>query len=318
MQTNTLLAALLKENVRGGVADAAFRRTDLLNLLGTSGRVMDNMGSEPIEWPIATAANGSVESFSEGQAPPVSGAQTYKRPSLNVLVNARGVFGITGHARDNAAKGGFVVEVPTIEEALTKSDVLKKAEDLLLGSTTDVGIAAIIDSTGTYAGLSQASVSQWASEENGSVGALTLAALQSLLEEMVSPSGGSSVPRGAKPTHWLMPTNQYFNYLDLAGAPGAANAAFRWRAGDPADFSYANASLTGSAYMGVPIAVISGITSTEIYLVDIMGMKLWIHRDLTIEQIASNPENLQYQVSTRMALEVTLRNHHGKMTGITA
>lgn len=319
MQNLTLLAALLKENVRGGVASLVFRKTPFLNMLGEFGRVEGaGAGQEPFSWQINSAANGSVESFSEGQAPPLSGAQTYKRPSLNALVNARAVFGMTGHARDNADKNGYHEAMPTLEESLTKSDVLKQGEDLLWSSTQDVGVPAIIDSTGTYAGLSQGSVSSWASEENNVGGVLTIAAMEGLFEEMLSPTGGSSVPRGATPSHWLMPVNQFINYGQLAGAAGAANAAYRFRSGDKLDLSVMQNGLENGSFMGIPIRVIEGITSTELYLVDIYDMTLIVHRDLRTDMIASNPENLQWQVSWRAALKVERRNHHGKLTGVTA
>ena len=314
-QTLSSLAALLRENVRAGVADAAFRRTDLINLLGSANRVVDSDGSAPFEWQVVTAANSSTETFSEGQAPPVSGAQTYKRASLSPFY-VRGVCGWSGHARDNAMKRGYYEDVPSLEQALLQSDVLKKAEDTLLNSTQDQGIAAIIDSTGTYASLAQGSVSQWASEENAVGGALTLSAMQDLYEEMVSPTGGSSVPRGAKPSHWLVPTNQLGNYTALAGFAGSANAAPRFNIGNsPVDFGY---SWSGASFMGIPIVVVSGITTTEMYLVDIFDMELIVHRDLEVAEIAGNPELKQYQVSMGLALKVTRRNHHGKMTGVTA
>lgn len=316
-QSLSSLASLLKENVRAGVADVAFRRTDFLNILGDAGRVEDSTGSAPFEWQIATSGNTSVEVFSEGQAPPIAGAQTYKRPSLSPFY-VRGVFGWSGHARDNNAKRGYYESLPTIEAALTESDVLKKLEDTILNATQDQGIASIIDSTGTYAGLSQGSVSQWASEENNVGGVLTLASMQDLYEEMVSPAGGSSVPRGAVPTHWLMPVNQVGNYVSLGGSPGATNAAYRFRSGDVMDLSLAQKGWTGMSFMGLPIMTVSGITSTEIYLIDVTDMAFIVHRSVEVKPIVGNVEMDQFQVSIGGALRVNRRNHHGKLTGVTA
>jgi hypothetical protein len=230
----------------------------------------------------------------------------------------RAVFGMTGPVADNAAKSGYYLGVPGVEEALASTDVMKRGEDLLLGSTTDVGIASIIDSTGTHAGIAQGTVASWASEENALGGALTLSALQDLYEEMVSPTGGSSVPRDAVPTHWLMPVNQIGNYIALGGFAGAANAAYRFRAGDPTDLSVAQRGFAQTSFMGVPIQKVGGITSTEIYLVDVTDIALIVHRDLSVAPITGNPENQQFQVSWRAAHRVARRNKHGKMTGVTA
>ena len=47
-QSLSSLASLLKENVRAGVADVAFRRTDFLNILGDAGRVEEILADFPI------------------------------------------------------------------------------------------------------------------------------------------------------------------------------------------------------------------------------------------------------------------------------
>lgn len=311
-QVISTLASLARPNVQGGVVDILFRKTDLFNLLRMAGRVMDGSGPAPFKWNIAYAG-GTTEVFTEGQALPAVSKQSYAQASLEAFY-ARGLFSITGHVKDNMAKGGFYDDPASVEQALMQSDVLKKVEDTLVGSTQDQGIAAIIDSSGTYAGLNASTYTAWASEENGSISTLDVADMEDLYEELVSASGGSSVPRGATPTHVLAPPNQITNYIRTIGS-SATTPLVRIASGGAFDAGFDRARAT---FQGLPVVQVSGMTNTEMYMVDISDMALLIHRDLRIDPVVGNPEEEIFQVSTAVCLKVEHRNWHGKMTGITA
>lgn len=313
-QALSTLTALLRENVAPGVNDLLFRQTDLLNFLRANGRVSDGVGPAPFSWNVVTSANSSTEVFTEGQAPPAAGSQTFVRTSLNPFY-VRGVCGRTGHVRDNQARGGYYADPLAVEQMLLEADVMKKLEDTLVGSTQDQGLAAIIDATGTYANLAQGTYASWASEENAVSGALTLTALQTLYEEMTLGSV-SSVPRAATPTHWLMPVEQFNNYVNLAG-PNASTSLYRFGPGQTPDFTgYGGAMLPTCS--GLPLVQVRTLTNTEVYLVDVTDIELLVHRDLRLDPIVGNPENEQWQLSFAVALKVARRNKHGKMTGVTA
>lgn len=312
-QVISTLAALARPNVQPGPVDLLFRKTPFFNLLRQAGRVQDGQGPSPFKWNVVYSG-GTAEIFVEGQALPAVSRQSMATASLDAFY-VRGLFGITGHVKDNAAKGGFYDDPATVERALMESDVLKKIEDNLLGSTQDQGIAAIIDSTGTYAGLSQSTYSAWASEENGSISTLNVANLEDLYEELVSAAGGSSVPRGNPPTHVLMPPNQVTNYIRTIGGSATSGGVLRIQAGQPFDAGFVRERTT---FQGLPVAEIAGITSAEAYMVDINDMTLLVHRDLRIDPVVGSPEEENYQVSTAVCLKVEHRNWHGKMTGITA
>ena len=309
------LASLARPNVQSPLIDLLFRKTDLLDLLRANGQIKDGNGPAPFKWNVITGRNSSVEVFSEGQATPLLGRQTYVQASVDAFY-VRGVAGTTGHVMDNIAKGGFYDDPLTAERMLLESDLFKKIEDELVGSTQDRGIASVIDSTGTYAGLAQSSYSVWASEENTSISTLDLADMQDLYEELVSASVGG-VDRGATPTHILAPVNQLTNYVNTIGAGASSGGVFRAPMGQTVDYGQSRLG-GGQAFNGMPVQVVRGITSTEMYMVDITDIELFVHRDLTVKEIVGNPEEIKYQVSCAMALKVGHRNHHGKMTGITA
>lgn len=312
--TLSSLGALLKENVESGAHDLLFREADLLMLIARVGRMTQSQGSAPFAWNVVSGSNGSVEEFSEGQAPPASGQQTYLRPSLNVF-GVRAVWGITGHARDNAVKGGFYSALPSEEEVYAEADVMKKIEDVLCGSTQDKGIASIIDAGDTYAGLAPGSYAQWASEENAVGGALTLSAMDDLMEELTSATSGS-VHRGASPDVILAHPKQIRKYSALAGAPGAANNSVlvspNGRDGLDLAFQWAAAR-----YQGIPIVRVRTLANSEMYFLEGSDLELIEHRPLTIDKVSLNSELIEYAVSTTMCLKVRRRNKHGKMTGLT-
>lgn len=311
-QVISTLASLARPNVKSGPVDLLFRKTDLFNLLRLTGRVQDGSGPSPFKWNVVYAG-ATAETFVEGQALPAATKQSYAQASLDAFY-ARGRFSVSGHVRDNMAKAGFFDDPQNIEEMLMKSDVLKKVEDSLVGSTQDIGIAAIIDSTGTYAGLAQGTYSAWASEENGSISTLDVADMEDLYEELVSASGGSSVPRGATPTHVLAPPNQITNYIRTIGS-SATTPLVRLAPGGAFDAGFDRARAT---FQGLPVVQVSGITNTEMYMVDINDMTLLVHRDLRIDEVVGNPEESSFIVSTAVCLKVEHRNWHGKLTGITA
>lgn len=310
------LSALARPNVQSGPIDLLFRETDLLNLLRANGCVKDGSGPSPFKWNVVTASNSSVEVFVEGQAMPLQGRQTYVQASVDAFY-VRGVAGTTGHVLDNISKGGFYDDPTSIERLLVESDLFKKIEDELVGSTQDRGIAAVIDSTGTYAGLAQGTYSVWASEENGTIGTLGVDDLQDLYEELTSASVGG-VARGSSPTHVLMPVNQLTNYVNTIGAGASSGGVFRMNMGQ-GGFDVGQSRIGGGqAFNGMPIAVVRGMTTTETYMLDITDIELLVHRDLTVAPIVGNPEEVKFAVSCAMALKVKRRNKHGKLTGITA
>lgn len=316
--TSSLLSStILNPNVVGQVADIAFRKADYIEFLARAGRVSDNRGGSPHLWNFVNAVNSSAETYSEGQAPPTSGQQTYKQASL-AHFRVRAVYGFSKDVQVNAASGGFYPgQDPTdLESTLAKSDVMYLAETSLLGSTASIGIAGIVDNAGIYAGNDAATVTQWASEENAVGGAQTIAQLNTLYTEMISASGGSSVPRGANPTDWLMPPNQINNYTGLGDGRATTGSVVRVTDPNGADWGFMRPN--GMSHNSVPISNIRNITSTEIYLVDRNDISLLVHKDWEVEEIIGNPENKQFQVSFWLMHKFEHRNWHGKMTGVTA
>lgn len=315
-------SSLVRENVQGSAADVVFRRTDLLNFLASMGMVRPWNGGYPSQWNLITAANSATEVFSEGQAAPVAGKQTYTRCSLSPFFS-RVVCGVTGHVRDQVRKGGTYDDALAIELQKGTADLMKKVEDTLVGSTQDQGIQSIVDAGDTYAGVAPGSVAAHASLETAVGGALTMATLQDTLETL------SLSPYLSAPTHLLSCHNQITNYIDLTG-PGNATAANRLaRFTPPAmaqgqgrfDLGMTPGGLNGGVvgFNGMDWIPISGLTNTVIIFLDAnAGLELMVYRDLEVRPLPSQSDDDLYQISFACALKAPVRKAHAKLTGVTA
>lgn len=315
--TTTVGLPFIKPNVQIGAVDSVFRDTDLINFLAANGRVVDAPGSSPFKWNVIDAANAQAAVFAEGDALTTFGNQSYVQASQPAFY-VRAAGGESGHMRDNRIKGGTYEDVRALEIAKATSDAWKIIEDQLLGSTTDVGIASIIDSGTTYAGIAPGSYTSWVSSETALGGVLTVSALQDLYERMVGNDTGTGVFYGSSPTHLLMPQNQVTNYVNVAGAPGAANSAFRIQPGVQGGAFDAGVIHPLITFNGLPVVPVRGMVSTEIYMVDVSKLDLLIHRQPEVREIARTNDDDRFMISVAGCLRLSRRKSAGKLTGVTA
>ncbi len=300
----------IRPNVQSPAVDSVFRGTDLINLLAAEGRIVSAQGSSPFKWNTYTAANSTAAIFSEGDALSTFGNQASVLASQPAFY-VRAAGSISGHLRDNIAKGGTYEDVRQAELNLAISDAWKFFEDSLVGSVTDVGISSIIDAGTTYAGIDPAVTTAWRSMESALDGPLTVTAMQNLYEYVVD------APFGATPTHILMTPSQRTNYLNAAGAPGSANSAFRIQpgvAGGAFDVGVIQPLVT---FNGLPVVSVRGLSSTEVYIVDMSKLELLIHREPTVTEIAVVNDDNRFMVTVAGCLKASRRRSFGKLTGVT-
>lgn len=309
--TTSTGAPFIRPNVQVPAVDSVFRNTDLINFLAANGRVVDAPGSSPFRWNVIDTANAQAAVFTEGQTLTTFGQQGYVQASQGAFY-VRAAGGETGHMRDNRIKGGTYEDVRALEIAKATEDMWKVMEDQLLGSTANVGIASIIDSTTVYAGIDPAVNTAWASVEQNQGATLTVTALQDLYEALVAS------PNGGQPTHLLMPQNQLTNYINVAGAPGAANSAFRIVPGAQGGAFDAGVVIPLVTFNGLPVVPIRGLTTTELYMVDVSKMDLLIHRQPEVREIGRTNDDDLFMVSVAGCLRVSRRKSFAKLTGVTA
>lgn len=307
-QTAAALAGIaVRENVSPGVpVDLVSRPVDFYNLLLSQGLVVPGTGAAPYEWNVQYGTVDNAEIFVENQAMGSSNRRQLARAALTPWY-VRAIAAITGHVMDQQ-KGAFE-DLQGAEIANATKDLYSKLEATLLGSTADRGIASIIDAGDTYAGLAPGSYSTWASLETAVGGVLTAAVMHDTYEALIS------APHNASPSVILCAPNQITNYVSLMG--------------NSSSYSRMNLPLMGAVdigllrsaptYNGLPLVSVRGMTSTEMYWVDLAsGVQLIVHRDLKAEPLAKVNDNAEVVVSMAVALKVENRRKHAKLTGVTA
>jgi hypothetical protein len=316
---SNISSSLVRENVvnPGGPTDLVYRAPDLLTFLMAMGASRPWTGGEPVAWNYISAANGSAATFAEGEAFAVAGKQTYGRASLSPF-GVQVVVEVSGRVRDQIRHGGTYGDVLRIELEKGAADLYKKLDDLLCGSTQDVGIQSVIDATDTYAGI--AGSAPWASLETAVSGALTVGVLQDADESInVTPYVGNT-------THWLMPRNQITNYITLIGT-GATTSLVRFAPPAMGGGTYDVGMLPQGtcSFNGKPVVPIRGLTTTVILGVDMTpgsdglpGLCLLVARDLETRQLAQTSDADHYAITMRCALKLDRRNAQIKLTGVTA
>jgi|688.fasta_scaffold16387_8 hypothetical protein len=309
-QTNALLAGIaVRENVSPGIpVDLVSRPTDLYNLLLQNGLVVPSNGAQPFEWNVQYSSTDNAEIFVENQAIGSTNRRNLARAVLSPFY-LRAVASVTGHVLDQVARGGTFEDLLQAEIANATKDLYSLLESTLLGSTQDRGIASIVDSGDTYAGLAPGSYSTWAAYEQGIGGALSAAVMHDTYEAL------TTVPYNATPSVILCAANQITNYVSIMGA-SSSYSRMNLPLSGPVDLGLLRSAPT---YNGIPLINIRRMTTTEMYWLDLSsGVQLVMHRDLKVENLAKVNDNQEVVASMACALKVANRRKHGKLTGITA
>jgi len=259
-------------------------------------------------WKVNSAGNTSAEVFTEGGTQPTPVAQTYVNAAV-AAVYFRAMTRISGHVRDAINQGAAFTGLDVIEQefALGFADIQDLVNTTLMGSTNS-GLEVAIDSGSTYAGIARGSAAYWESTETALGGALTRAGLLNLHEAI------RDNDKGGRPGLLIGPHNQWTNYAQLAGEPGAANNSVRVMGSGNYDIAPSTAS-----FMGLPFASVGDFTDTVIAMLDINAGQwaLKIRRPFEVRADQSGDDDV-YQLSTASCLICRSPKRHGKLTGVTA
>jgi len=299
-------------NIQGVPIDLTSRPTDFWGLLVSQGLTRDPMGGTPFKWAVQHSSTSGAEVFVENQALGSNSKRNLAQASLNPFY-LRVPVAVTGHVLDQVAAGGTFEDVAQGELANATRDLFELLESTLLGSTQDRGIASIVDSTGTYAGLAQGTYAAWASAETNVGGALTAAVMEDAEETLLN------APHNTRASVILCGPNMITNYVRTMG-PSASSTPTRVQL--PASGPFDIGLLRGGPpqFNGVPLVAIRSITNTEMYWLDLTDEGVMWHfiRGLRVEKLAKTNDNEQWVVSLGGALKVKNRRKHLKLYGITA
>jgi hypothetical protein len=288
-------AILIQENYDAQFREAVWKNNELTSMLPLK---KSNSGNY-CNWIVHRGANGSVEVFTENQAQPVAGNQSWINAQV-AYTYFRAMIQITGHARD--AMGAGLVDGIDQETIMAIEDIRDLINTSFLGGT--YGLEAAIDSTTTYAGIARGSASYWESTETAHNAALSYTAMINLAEAI------KDNDKGGRTTHWLMPWNQTTNYFNTAGQQAVKMIG-------PED------ALRGYSYQSVdgkPVVGLGDMTDTVIIAMDMRPGQIEIVEQLPFQvdfQGRSGDSEL-YQISWAGCMPVYSPKLHGKLTGVTA
>jgi len=188
-----------------GFQQLVWRNNSLLPLFGPA---VDTGGGEYIYWHANTSGNSSVEIYSEDQALPAAGNQTYV--SLYQAPMAfRFVTRVTGHARAALRKQWFAVIEE--EQTLGNADMVDLMTTSFMGST--YGLEAHIAATGAYGGVTRGSSTYIESAVTTVSREVQLTDIMDMVETL------SDNDRGQRPNMLLGAVNQQTRMYQFA-APG--------------------------------------------------------------------------------------------------
>jgi hypothetical protein len=297
--TTTTGANAIREAYAPGFNKLVFRNDSLFSLFPAE---MASFGDTNWRFKANSAGNTSVQIFTEGQAQPGAGNQSWS--NLAVPWNYyRCMIEITGHSRD-ALKSRWINAVDE-EFSLGMEDLVDLMTTTSMSGTN--GIETIVDSTTTYAGQARGSAAWWESSETAVGGALAHTNLEDLLETCEDNDKGALFAPGM----WLMPRNQYTNVYRLSGGVGVQNT------GD----SDKAPGLPRQTFAGIPMVWLPDFTNTVIMLLEMTPRAKWrhiVHRPWDVKEMGPTSDADVYQLSNARLLVCEAPKYHGKLTGVTA
>lgn len=269
MADTTTLELAIPELYWPTVSEFLFLNDELLSMLAANGMDvgagLDQISGEGdgYTWPAHYSGNTAVELFTEHQAAPIPGYQSYAEAALS-WVYAWGWWKITRMAED-ALRAGERFPAMDREMMLLLEQIKDLRTTTYLG-TTNNGLLQAISNTGTYAGINRAVSTWFQSTLDSTVEALNIGALDDLIQVQRDPE------KGGKCTLIMTSSTQYKKYGRIAGVPGAANASQRviLPAGAPAsvDFGIGEGTLS---YENAPVKSMPDFTASEWLQLDMRG-----------------------------------------------
>lgn len=306
--TTSTASQALRSIILGDIEETVFRNKHFLKLF----RQVPAIGDTGYRWNANTAGNTAVETFVEGQAAPSAGKQTYVQAMVGYL-HFRAVLNWTGHLRAALANvEGRYFQAIDEEIRSGQQDLADLMETTFMG-TGSAGLQLAVDSSGTYAGINRATETTWQSQEDAIGGALSIANLEDLEEEL------RDSERGANPDLVISRQNQFTNYQRTIGPAAASGGVFRIQMDAAAAGTKADLGLVASegSFAGKRWVCVPDLTNTIVVMLDSRYWVLAVHEDFDVQDKASADDSVTRHITWRGALVCRNPRRQGKLTGLT-
>lgn len=296
LTTTVATGTTIQQTYAPGFVEGVYRNNALMPIFGAP---VDSGGDEAYRWKINSAGNSSVELYTEDQAQPAIGNQTFVNAAVSYLA-FRYMVRITGHAR--AALRSNWINAIDEEFTLGQQDLIDLITTTYMAST--YGIEAAIAATGTYAGITRGSVGYFESTSTAISRALELNDIIDHWETI------QNADKGGMPSALICNLNQVTNIWRLGGGPGIKNM----------DYSDAAPSLYTQTFAGRPIIGMPDFTTTTIATLDLRPGH-WVvveHQPFQVKEMAPSGDSDVTQVSYMGVIVGKNPKCDGKLTSVTA
>ncbi len=310
----------LKSQAFPELQQAVFRNNEVFGLF----EQIPWLGGTTFPVKIQYSGNGSFETYTEGDAPPSPGVQSYITANFPEA-HYHGMVQITGHAMDYT-KGGsdaavfFNLIVRELQDGL-RDGVAKASVDMLgTGLTAPVGIQGIVDDAGTLAGLSRTTYTWWKAVENS--GAATTLAISDLdiLKQDIKDNVETGMP--GNPNLVLCSFKQERIMRQIGGfIPGNSTATTVVRtmmgANGPDNMNLGFQS-GGLKYGDAPIVPLHDLTNSIVLYIERETFKIAQLRPWTVDPLAKNDDTSKVYITAAFSLLCLRPRSNGKITTLTA
>jgi len=305
---------------RAGFVDAIWRNNSFLGLTVNGQAVFPRLpaGDSSYRWRVAKTGNTSAAVFTEGGAAPTAVAHTYGNAVVGYTY-AWAWTRISGQVRDVLAnRPADAIDLMDGEMTGGFADVADVLNVGFMGSSY-AGVEAAVSSTTTYGGISRGSAGYWEATATNHNGALTRTGLLDVQEAC------EDNDKGGKTSLIVTARNQVTNYVQLTGAPNAANSSIRVELGLVGGKSLDLAPRVDSlGFMGAPIVGMPDWTN-EVWvgldLRPVNGLPNWglsIRREFDVRGPQMSADDDLYEMSCAMALICHQPKWNWKLYDVTA
>lgn len=282
------------------------RISDVVYYHGERGRVaLFNMfevapvtGGDQISFAAKLQANGSFETYVEGQDPPVAGQGTSVR-ATQPWTYFRTIAEITGHT-DDAARG------TDLGPELVRREINDAIRALIAGvqvsflAASTIGLVGIIDATLAWHGVNRATYTATQSYVQSPAGVLATSHLENIRTNM------HDAPRMARIAMYLSRPNQKQRYIAFAPqqASGAGNINVNRANLDGSRRLDIGWDWDGIGFDNAPWMTMGDLANTVVLGLDLSdgAWRYFPHRDFQVDELAKVRDSRIFQMSHAGAL----------------
>jgi hypothetical protein len=257
--------------------------------------------------PVLYASDAAVEMDGETDPAPSPGSSSETTASWSPRY-FQTTMKIWEQTLDGLTNDAQVIDVLDLK-MYDRKRALRSIINTTMAGAGSTNLQAAVDSTTSYAGISDRATYGWASAEEAVDGAIALSDLEDLVETLEL----RGVPLNE--LVWVMRSNQITNIGNLAGWSGNSVVQKMVVPGGAFDPSFIRQDIS---ICGIPIYPLTSLTSDVILLLHYPSLKWKMHAALKMSPLAKVDYGYSWLMTVGVIPKVEKPHWCGKLTGVTA